>query len=67
MTFLLAFLKTFSYYHINCLAPMMGAEVHLTLLITLSVYHEIRDDTDQGVDYIYSNKKRLKNFTSTTC
>jgi hypothetical protein len=22
--------------------PMMGAEVHLTLLITLSVYHEIR-------------------------
>jgi hypothetical protein len=37
---------------------MMGAEGHLTLLITLSVYHEMRDDTDQGVDYIYSNKKR---------
>jgi hypothetical protein len=34
-------------------SPMMGAEVHLTLLITLSVYHEIRDDTDRSVDYAY--------------
>jgi hypothetical protein len=33
--------------------PMMGAGVHLTLLITLSVYHEIRDDTDQAFDYLY--------------
>jgi hypothetical protein len=32
--------------------PTMGAaEVHLTLLITLSFYHDIRDDKDQSVDF----------------
>jgi hypothetical protein len=41
---------------------MMGAEVHLTLLITLSVYHEIGDDTDQSVDSTYKEQKEVREF-----
>jgi hypothetical protein len=46
--------------------PMMGTEVHLTLLITLSVYHEIRDNIDQSVDSTSRNKRRSERFKSTT-
>jgi hypothetical protein len=49
----------------------MGAEVHLTLLITLSVYHEIRDDTDQSVDSTYKEQEEVRafqiNHLETTC
>src|SRR6266568_187480 len=43
-----------------------GEVAHLTFLITLCCYHEIRDDTDKRTDFIQRNTRRVERFKGTT-